>query len=139
MRIYVAGRFARYERCRALIDTLTEAGHHITSDWTRGEWFDAQGHPLGADADLPADAQTTLALDAVRGSTTADLLVVIADEPLCGALIEMGSALANGVPCWVIAPWRWTIFWEHPLVSVIDGEDSVLPRLALSETVTDGC
>jgi len=134
MRIYVAGRFGRYERCRTLIDRLSAAGHEITHDWTRNEEFGADGHPLAADAgdvSIPASTQARLACDDLEGCATADLFVMIADEPLCGALIEMGAALANGVPCWVIAPWRWTIFWGHPLASVVDDEDAVLARLEL--------
>jgi hypothetical protein len=129
MRVYVAGRFARYERCRALIDAVAAAGHEITNDWTRGEWFDADGHPLGSDADLPVGAQADLAADAIRGCESADLVVVVADEPLCGACIELGVALANGVPVWVIAPWRWAIFWARPLMTVIPDEAEARRRL----------
>jgi hypothetical protein len=129
MRIYVAGRFTRYERCRALIDAVVTAGHEITNDWTRGEWFDEDGHPRGADADLPATAQADLAREAVDGCETADLVVVIADEPLCGALIELGVALSKRIPVWVIAPWRWTIFWGHPLITILRSEDEARTRL----------
>lgn len=135
MKIYVAGRFTRYERCRALIDDIVAAGHEITNDWTRGEWFDEHGHPLGSDKDLPADAQEDLARSAIEGCKTADLIVVIADEPLCGALIEMGVALANNVPIWVITPWRWTIFWKHPLVTVLNNEQEARERLGCLEAV----
>jgi nucleoside 2-deoxyribosyltransferase len=133
MKIYVAGRFTRYERCRALIDNITIAGHQITNDWTRGEWFDQFGHPLGSDSDLPTEAQTYLSQTAIEGVMTADLVVILANEQLCGALIEMGVALANDVPVWVITPWRWTIFWTHPLVEVLNNEKEALERLGCLE------
>lgn len=60
--------------------------------------------------------------DDIRGVRTADLVVAIADEPLCGALIEIGAALVLGVPVWIVAPWRWTVFWRHPLVTTFDNE-----------------
>lgn len=132
MRIYVAGRFRRYERCRALIDDLSTAGHQITHDWTRNEEFGRDGHPLVADdQSIPRDRQAVLAADDIAGCASADLLVVIADEPLCGALIELGVALANEVPVWVIAPWRWTIFWGHPLVRIWEMEEDVREYLGI--------
>lgn len=129
MRIYVAGRFGRYERCRALMDDLASAGHEITQDWTRGEHFDEDGHPRTEDENIPREQQAALARGALDGVARAELVVVIADEPLCGALIEFGCAVAHGVPVWVIAPWRWSVFWTHPLVTVWADENAARDRL----------
>jgi hypothetical protein len=133
MRIYVAGRVGRYLRVRALIDDLRDAGHEITHDWTRNEGFCEDGHPLSTnDQSIPPDRQARIASDDITGCAAAELIVVIADEPLCGALIEIGVALANDVPVWICAPWRWTVFWSHPLVRILDSEAEV--RWLLRET-----
>lgn len=122
-RIYVAGRFRRYEECRALMDDLTDAGYIITHDWTRSDEFDGSGHPHGADEKMGCREQRDYALDDLEGVRTADLLVVLAHDSLCGALIEVGAALASGIPVWVCDPWRHTVFWHHPLVSVMSELD----------------
>ncbi len=119
-RIYVAGRFRRYEECRALMDDLVAVGHTITHDWTRTEEFGDDGHPKATDGDLDRYAQRCHAVDDLRGVRTADMLVVLAHDSLCGGLIEVGAALAYGVPVWICDPWRHTIFWHHPLITVTD-------------------
>jgi hypothetical protein len=135
MRIYVAGRFSQYERCRAVMDALTAAGHMITMDWTRTDEFGADGHPkhtehgTAAPTTIPAERLVGHALNDIEGCRSTDLVVVLADEVLTGALIEIGAALASGVRVWVCAPYRWTIFWEHPLVEVLPNEHEALARL----------
>jgi hypothetical protein len=131
MKIYVAARFGQYERARALMDDLAAAGHEITHDWTRTEEFDADGRPRFREAGtgdapttIPAERLTRHADDDVRACQRAEAIVVLADEPLCGALIEIGVGLASGCPVYVCAPWRWTVFWEHPLVTVLPDEDA---------------
>lgn len=131
MRIYVAGRFRRYERVRALVDAIAAQGHEITHDWTRNCEFGPDGHLLAPDeASIPPERLAACAHDDVRGAAEADLLVCIADEPLTGALIEIGAALAHGAEVWIIAPWRESIFWHLDLVTRFTDEASVLATLA---------
>jgi hypothetical protein len=138
MRVYVAGRFTHYERCRALMDELAATGHTITHDWTRTEEFGDDGHPVFEAKDesgIPPERLAMHAQDDVRGVRTADLVVVLADDQLCGALIEIGCALAYDVPVWVVAPWRWTIFWEHPLVDRFETVDEVRDLLGAAARI----
>ena len=141
MRIYVAGRFTHYERCRALMDALTDEGHTITMDWTRTDEFGPDGHPKhtehgkAAPTTIPQERLARHALNDIQGCVTAELVVVLADEVLTGALIELGAALAAGVPVWVCAPYRWTIFWEHPLVTVLGSEQEARDRLCRPKQV----
>jgi hypothetical protein len=115
---------------RTLMDQLTAAGHVVTHDWTRTEEFGEDGHPAFADeSGIPKERLAMHAADDVRGVRTADLVVAVADTPLCGALIEIGVALAVGVPVWVVAPWRWTIFWEHDLVRTFHSIDGVVGHI----------
>jgi hypothetical protein len=135
MRVYVADRFSHYERARRFMDALTIAGHTVTHDWTRTEEFGPDGHPAfgdKAESGIPKDRLAMHAEDDIRGVRTADLIVVLADEVLTGALIELGVALAFGVRVWVCAPYRWTIFWEHPLVEVLPDEQEALARLGVA-------
>lgn len=58
-------------------------------------------------------------MDDLDGVHLANLLVLCADDSLAGAWIEMGAALAWGIPVLAIAPERWTIFLELPSVQTI--------------------
>jgi hypothetical protein len=135
LRVYVAGRFTQYERLRAVMDAVTEEGYAVTHDWTRTEEFGVDGHPLVHEQGrrpAEADSYAHHSEDDIRGCRTADAVLAIADEPLTGGLIEIGAALAYGVPVVVVAPWRWTVFWEHPLVKVVSTLDDALGVLALA-------
>jgi hypothetical protein len=131
LRVYVAGKFHRYEEVRALIDALPD-GCVVTHDWTRTEEFDEDGKPNfspGEEADIPRDQIMMHAANDIRGVRTADLLILIGDEKLCGALIEVGAAMAYGIPIWVVGPTRWTIFWEIPSVDRFPDVESTLREL----------
>ena len=66
---------------------LIDAGHTITFDWTTAEQF----------------CKEQAVLDK-QGVMTADALVFIAEKDLryCGALVELGMAVARGIPIYVI-------------------------------------
>jgi len=147
MRVYVAGRFSDYERVRAVIDVALAAGHSITRDWTRTDEFDEDGHPFakpdvmeqaraaGGDGAtvlagvLSAERLAGIAEEDVEGAGDADLLIALADRPLTGAMIEIGAALRERREVWVYSPWRWTVFWDHPCVTVWLDYDEMLGEL----------
>lgn len=115
MRIYVAGRFQSYEKVRRVIDHLKQHGHEITYDWTRTAEFGPDGHPIAANAhDLPVATLRSYARRDLHGVSTADFVVVCADDSLCGGWIEVGYALASPQVrrIFVIATERWSIFLE---------------------------
>lgn len=128
MRIYVAGRFQSYAKVRACIDALVERGHEITYDWTRSPEFGADGHPVdpgtikngfSAPGYSTRQALARYAVRDIQGVREADALVLLADDSLAGAWVEMGIALERGTPIYVIKPERWTIFLECPEVTTL--------------------
>jgi nucleoside 2-deoxyribosyltransferase len=113
MRIYVAGRFKHYRKVREVIDRLQSMGHEVTYDWTRTKEFNAAGEFCGREG---ADANSIeFAKNDVWGVLQAQALVLCADDPeMAGAYIETGIAMGRGIPIYVIAYQRWTIFYELP-------------------------
>jgi nucleoside 2-deoxyribosyltransferase len=125
-------RFGAYERVRAFNDDARMAGHEITQDWTRTSEFGADGHPLKP-GDESDPALWKHAVADLEGVATADACVFLADEGnYCGALIEYGYALACGVPVYVIAPWRMSIFWHSPLTTILPDETAVRDMLGMT-------
>lgn len=135
MKAYVAARFSQYERARALMDAMTAAGYEITFDWTRTEEFGADGHPRFAakqESGIPPTRLAEHARNDIDGAADADVIVVIADDTLCGALIELGATLAAGGSAVIIGPpWRWTVFWHHPAVTLLPDEETARRRLGV--------
>jgi hypothetical protein len=139
MDFYVAGRFKEYRRVRALIDDLVSVGHRCTHDWTRTAEFDQDGEPTCSVADggafIPEREAREHALADMSGATSADFLVVLADEKLVGGWIEVGMALAVGTErIYIVDPRRHTIFFSMPGVRVCS-EDEMRSALQLPERV----
>lgn len=147
MRIYVGVTFSRYIEARDVIDALLTAGHEITHDWTRTDAFGPDGHPLpetdGGYA-LPSAEQAAQALDDLDAVRRAELLLILAEEASCGWPLEVGAALAWGeARVWLVSPFKRTVFWCLPQVSVFDSvavplralgaEPSRVPDLELTE------
>lgn len=133
MRIYVASRFSDYERVRALCDEIRATGYTVTHDWTRTREFGPDGHPLSASPDdlPPLEARGHAQAD-LEGVRSADLVVFLADlGDYCGALIEVATAIAAGRQVFVVKPWRPSIFWHLPRVTVYPHLDAVRHSLGL--------
>ncbi len=130
--IYVASKFQQYERARRLMDDLSEAGHTITHDWTRSDQFGRNGHPVfKSEQEIPTEARRGYAVADLRGVRTADLVVYLADTLSAGANVEVGSAIALGIEVYVVDPEVYTVFWDHPLVTVFPTEDMVRRTLGV--------
>ena len=90
MRAYVAAKWSpsTIARAREVQAQLAAAGHVITYDWTADE--------------LPMNA--TQAINDMTGVLTADVFVLLAEEDVayCGAVAELGMALASGIPVYVL-------------------------------------
>jgi hypothetical protein len=137
MKLYTASKFANYERVRAFNNAARAAGHAITHDWTRTDEFTADGHPKQADEALitPELGGHHAALDLFSGVAPADALVFLAEDGgYCGALIEFGAACALGKPVLIVDPWRASIFWHLPNVTVFATEDAVREHLGMDPT-----
>lgn len=133
LNLYVAGRFKDYARVRDVIDTLISAGHIITHDWTRTNEFDQDGNPVvptgpgqSVDAMTSEQAMHYAKLD-LMGVSDADAVVLMAEEGLYGALIEVGAALAQDVEVWIVGKMpRGSVFFEMNLVRRFDQIEDVI-------------
>jgi hypothetical protein len=133
LRIYTAMAFGGYERVRKFNQDLREVGHVVTHDWTLGDQYGEDGHPIitrECEHEQEIAVLRQAAINDTRGVRKADLVVFLADDPTAqGALAEFGMAIAFGVPAWVVAPWRMTAFFHMPGVEVIATEGEVRARL----------
>jgi nucleoside 2-deoxyribosyltransferase len=88
MKVYVAAKFEDKLRAREVMDTFRKAGDTITYDWTEDN-----------SAFNEAQAKADLA-----GVEEADIFVGIFEKDLayCGALVEMGMAIANDIPVYLL-------------------------------------
>lgn len=134
--VYVAGRFQSYAKVRSCIDAVHGLGCRVTYDWTRTPEFDADGHPLNSDGAQPKTLLQQYAANDIQGVREAEVFIMLADDSLAGAYIEMGIALERGIPIIVVAPERWTIFLECPTVAVAP---SLAAALQLLESVATAC
>lgn len=132
-RIYVASKFTQYARARGVMDALTAVGHTVTHDWTRTSQFDDDGEPNFDPANeqnlVPRGDRQRHARNDVRGVRTADVLLALLDQPSCGAPVEVGMALAYGVPVMLVEPWAYTVFWDLPGVSMYETQEQALASL----------
>lgn len=120
MKIYVAAKLEERRRARALMSALERRKHTITYDWTSVE--SEEGTPL---EHRPAVAQSE-----VEGVKQADVVVLIAHENGCGQYVEMGVALAMGIPVLVINyDCRNNVFFHHPLCVWVEHELSLVEAL----------
>jgi nucleoside 2-deoxyribosyltransferase len=131
VKIYVAGRFQSYEKVRACIDMLRDQGYEITYDWTRTPEFGEDGHPKhGANGqEQPRGLLQHYAQNDIQGVRSADALVLLADDSLAGAWVEMGIALERSIPIYVVKPERWTIFLECFQVTVFGTQEELFAAL----------
>lgn len=133
-------RFSSYERVRAFCDDLRSAGHEVTHDWTRTDEFGPDGHPHAVEGDLAPGAAARYAMtDLSHGVRRADVCVFLAEDAgeggFCGSLIEFGYAMATAIPVLVVAPWRPSIFWHLPGVTVLPDEPAARDALGMRELV----
>lgn len=128
MRVYVMTRYANHERARRFMDDAVAAGHEVTYDWTRSS---------GPDTELTIAECMEVGDDCLSGVEQADLLVFLADSPeYCGSLIEFGYGLAvarfvHPIDIWVVAPWRFSLFWRQRGVEVLELENTARGRLGM--------
>lgn len=119
MKVYVAGRVKQIPRVQVVRDWLREEGHSITFDWTgpegeqRSDWSKAPDVARGL-----ADRER-------RAVLAADVVVLVGwgcaeGEGGLGCFIEVGVALALGIPVVIVGPCRESVFWYLPAVQRVD-------------------
>jgi nucleoside 2-deoxyribosyltransferase len=115
MKVYVATKWEEKGRAREVMDQLEAAGHSITYDWTTSEQFSSEQARLD-----------------LYGVMTADALVFLAEQDLNyrGAYVELGVALATGIPVIVVGrAIDRCLFVTLPTVRRVHSVDDVLPAL----------
>jgi nucleoside 2-deoxyribosyltransferase len=125
MKVYVAAKFEEKELAKSMMDAVEEAGFTITHDWT------AEAEP---DA-MPEDEAREYLIDCARkdmsGVCRADVLIVAPHIRGKGLFVEMGMALALGIPIIVInsLPASWCIFQEMPQVIHVQNIENAMNRI----------
>jgi hypothetical protein len=132
---YVAGRFGDWQTIRRVQTFLRDRGYSITYDWTvHAEPKDARDQEWkGA---LPVDVQRTAALTDLAAAGDADLLVLVCEQDMAGALgcyVEFGAAAVAGRVIHVIAPPRGSIFWHLPTVETFCSIEAWMAVFGLRE------
>lgn len=135
MKIYVAAKTHDFERARNLMNSIREAGHEITFDWTY------QVEDVGPDhQNEAAKSPAYLAKCAERdmfGVRSAHRVVAIGHPRVCGTLIEVGMALAQGKPVDLIGDFPPSVFWELDNITKYPGEKAFLAELTRPWSIED--
>ena len=101
MKIYLAARYSRQAELRGYADQLRAAGFDVTATWLDcNEASDAAGTPASLRAWAEQDLADVQRSEALIAFTEPD------DAPVSsgGRHVEMGYALALGVPVYVVGP-----------------------------------
>ncbi len=127
MKIYVAGRTKNIEEVNLIQSAAIDHGHEITHDWTDVDG-EGKGEIRSDWSDDPKRARQVATLDFL-GVTQAQGIILCGygcDEETKGGLgcfIEVGIALASGVPMIVLGPVRESVFWYSPFTLRVFKDD----------------
>lgn len=106
MKIYVAGKWEDRERVAEIMRVLKGIGHEITLDWSDHKYEDEEYPQQYCQED-------------VQGVKDAELYlgIFVAEYNYRGSLVEMGIALGEGIPVWLLGDKADScIFSNHPSV-----------------------
>jgi hypothetical protein len=109
MKAYVAMPFRFKEEAARWYQELEAIGYEITYKWATSE-----GNKT--DDELSHEMAQHFAIKDYEGVIDADLFIIFPkDESVCGALIELGIAIAQRWKhreIYIVDPYRYSIFWE---------------------------
>jgi hypothetical protein len=112
VKFYVGTKWEEAPRARDIMWDLVGRGHEITHDWT----------------ECPQETPGA-AYDDIKGVVDADVLVLVCEKdlPYANMLVELGAALGNGKPVYVLgkAPVTKLLMFQHPLIQFIGGLDEI--------------
>lgn len=129
MNIYVAGKIGDYKRVREVQELCRQYGHVVTWDWTFGiEEFIVDG-VVGEAPTISERRQH--AFDDLVGVSAADCLIALGYPGLCGTLVEIGYALAHGIPVLLLTWQHKSVFFELPQVTALDDAEVLERHLAV--------
>lgn len=120
--VYVASKFENVDAVRAVHAKLRAAGHEVAHDWTIE-------NAEGRSGDELREYLRGCAAADYRGALTCDALILLHRPNMRGAFVEVGVALAAGVPVIVVdAPPD-----DDPACCIF----FTLPRVSRAATVDD--
>ena len=125
--VYVSGRARDLDEAKAIIDAFETAGHTITFDWT---CIDVIKPYLGN-----VEHNQPIARAMIDAAKEAEVFVLLWDENLLGALIELGAFMGKGSAhtervAYIIGPReRFSIFDTLPQVRHCESIHEVLEEL----------
>jgi hypothetical protein len=123
MKFFVSGKVGSENDAKQMMEQLREAGHEITFDWTTIRHL----RPY----DENSRASREAALKETKGVLDADVLVIIGHEKGVGIFVELGIAIAAGIPVRVVTDMAsQTMFFHHPLVRRVAHIEDVLQEFS---------
>ena len=109
-KVYLISRYSRAPQLRTARDELEAAGYRVVSRWIEG------GHELTKEGSTEAHhaERMRFAMEDMGDLLAADQVVAFTEEPRAtrtrgGRYVELGMALALGMPCSVVG-WRENVF-----------------------------
>jgi hypothetical protein len=117
---YVAAKFEDRDLARAVMDVLEDSGYEITHDWTDETVEGKRGRDV-------ADTFQEAAHDDLAGVVTADFLVLLHNDKIRGALVELGAALAADLPVIVMGatPNHNCFYWHSGVMHVSNIDEAI--------------
>jgi nucleoside 2-deoxyribosyltransferase len=115
MRIYIAGH--DQEIARIIARQLESDGHYITSTWLDEEPFMAYDDPL-----IDVGVKAHIAINDLLEVKDSDAVVTFAsrDKVTGGKFIEIGAAIASGLPVYLIGRQENMLMYHKNIIQVED-------------------
>lgn len=108
MKVYVASKFENKTEVRKAMELLKKDGHTITFDWTIHD-------DTGMTGQTREDYLLMSAMHDMGGVRTADAVFLICYPGMKGAMVEVGMAIALGLPVVVVKREIWeNVFFHLP-------------------------
>lgn len=120
-KLYVAGKFEDYLKVRALQEYAEGMGHTITFDWTQeAEAILTRSVPWSRSK----EDQIQNAMNDKLGVQDCHALFALYNQKAYGTLIEIGMAIQQDKPVYLIGDWRYSVFWHLPNVTKLGPGDT---------------
>lgn len=133
-KVYVAGRAKhRREDVAAIQKKLRSLGYEIAYDWPAGDGIIKKPYRENREANLKAQS------DMLKAAARTDIFILLDDEGLRGAYIELGAFLTdcldnpNGRRAYIVGPashQRQFVFESPDYVHIVDTVDQVYDDLS---------
>ena len=107
MKIYMAGYFNTRQRLYPWRDRIIATGHEVSSSWLH-EPREVPDHEYDSNKVLTVEEQEVVAVRDLDEIDQSDLVIVDTFDvtPRGGREVEIGYAMALGIPFWIVGPPR---------------------------------